>query len=450
MALTLRIENHDSLPDGGPLSATVTEAGMEIGRDSSMGWTLPDPNRFISSRHMEIRYERGAYWLYDLSTNGTFLNGASSRMKSPHRLAHGDRLQVGPYRIAVEMVAGAAGGSVPPARDPFAAVSPAPDGGFGGAAPAARSGGDIWSIGGAPSPKPVPGFDPRPPGRTSDFGDQHIEMPRMAPDAVAGAGSPFGGDVRLPPAAAAPVAAPVRDEGSPFGGAAPVPQPMVPQVPPVVPMPEAFQPPGAGYPAPIPHPAQAPAGSSAVLDAICAGAGLPAGTFAEGGDPLRTAEEIGRLLRVVAEDLAALLRARAATKQSVRSGQRTMIGATDNNPLKFMPSAEEALEVMFGRPRAGFMRGATAVQTGFADVKQHQYAVHAALQPALARLLEDLAPEVIEAKAGSSLMSSRKSRAWEIFVERWDAKTHPYENGMLDVFLAYYAEAYDQAVKRRG
>ena len=452
MALTLRIENHDSLPDGGPLSATVTEAGLEIGRDSSMGWTLPDPNRFISSRHMEIRHERGAFWLYDLSTNGTYLNGASSRMKSPHRLEPGDRLQVGPYRIVVE--AGGGQGAMPPRHDPFAAT-PAPhgDAGFGAAAPA---GGDIWSIGAAPAPAPVPGFDPRPPGRSGDFGDQHIEMPRMAPDPAAVAASPFGAGPQGAGSPALPAAGPGGDAASPFG-ASPLPsqpvapQPAVPQAPPRMPMPEAFQPAHAGHSAPAPAAAAPQAGDAgAVLDAICAGAGLPAGTLAQGGDPLRTAEDIGRLLRVVAEDLAALLRARAATRQSVRSGQRTMIGASDNNPLKFLPSAEEALETMFGRPRPGFMRGATAVQAGFADVKQHQYAVHAALQPALARLLEDLAPEVIEAKAGSSLMSSRKARAWEIFVERWDAKTHPYENGMLDVFLAYYAEAYDQALKRRG
>ena len=56
----------------------------------------------------------------------------------------------------------------------------------------------------------------------------------------------------------------------------------------------------------------------------------------------------------------------------------------------------------------------------------------------------------IEERTTGGIMSSKKARAWELFVERWDAKTHPYENGMLDVFLAYFADAYDVAVKKAG
>lgn len=452
MGLTLRIENHQSLPDGGPLSAVVTESGLEIGRDSSMGWTLPDPNRFISGRHLEIRFERGAFWLYDLSTNGTFLNGSTNRVKSPHRLESGDRLQVGPYRILVEAGAeapagawGAAAPAAPPSArpDPFAAGPSARSGPLS----APGSGGDIWSLG-APSPAPVPGFDPRPVRRQGDYGDQHIEMPRMQDAAPHGAGASraeaaYGGYPGAP--AAQPTGG---DAGSPFG--APVaPQPMpapfvaAPMAPVAAPETEAFQP--AQPPAAVPQPVGgAPA---ALLDAICAGAGLPPGSLSH-GRPEETAAEIGRALRVVAEDLAALLRVRAATKHSVRSGQRTQIGASDNNPLKFMPGPDEALSAIFGAPRSGYMRGATAFHESFEDIKKHQYAVHAAMQPALARLLEDLAPEGIEAKAAGGVLGSKKARAWEIFVERWDAKTHPFENGMLDVFLAYFAESYDQATRK--
>ncbi len=30
-------------------------------------------------------------------------------------------------------------------------------------------------------------------------------------------------------------------------------------------------------------------------------------------------------------------------------------------------------------------------------------------------------------------------------MQRWDAKTEAHENGMLDVFLMYFAEAYQEA-----
>src|SRR5262249_34955224 len=65
--------------------------------------TLPDPARFISNKHCEIRYKNGGYWLHDVSTNGTFLNGADHRMQAPHRLRNGDRFAVGHYLVAVTL-----------------------------------------------------------------------------------------------------------------------------------------------------------------------------------------------------------------------------------------------------------------------------------------------------------------------------------------------------------
>src|SRR5882672_10293839 len=106
MGLTLTIENETSLPDGGPLSVAVTgKRGIDIGRDQHLDWTLPDPTRYISAKHCEVRYRDGGYWLYDVSTNGTFLNGNEGRLKAPHRLNNGDRLTIGQYIIAVARAA---------------------------------------------------------------------------------------------------------------------------------------------------------------------------------------------------------------------------------------------------------------------------------------------------------------------------------------------------------
>src|SRR6266536_448075 len=104
MGLTLTIENETSLPDGGPLSVAVTgKRGIDIGRDQHLDWTLPDPTRYISAKHCEVRYRDGGYWLYDVSTNGTFLNGSDGRLKAPHRLRNGDRLTIGQYIVAVAL-----------------------------------------------------------------------------------------------------------------------------------------------------------------------------------------------------------------------------------------------------------------------------------------------------------------------------------------------------------
>ena len=101
MTLRLSIENLDRLPDGGPLRVEVKGRGLDIGRDAHLDWTLPDPSRYVSGKHCEIRYRDGEYWLHDVSTNGTFVNGAQFRLDAPYRLRDGDRLSIGPYLIAV-------------------------------------------------------------------------------------------------------------------------------------------------------------------------------------------------------------------------------------------------------------------------------------------------------------------------------------------------------------
>lgn len=186
------------------------------------------------------------------------------------------------------------------------------------------------------------------------------------------------------------------------------------------------------------------AGALALLEAIGAAAGLPAGTLTRNGDPGATAAEIGQALRVVTEDLAALLQVRTVARRATRVTQQTSIQREHNNPLKFMPTPDEALQVMFGTPRPGYQRGASALRSGFADLKRHQYATQAAIPKALERLLDDLSPEAIEQRLGGGGLFGRKAKAWETYVERWDARVQAHDNGMLDVFMAYFADAYDQ------
>ena len=99
MTLTLKIENYDRLENGGPATITLERRGASVGRREAMDWVLPDPQRHISGHHFDVTYADGAYWLTDLSTNGTFLQGQRYRLEGPHRLSHGDRLVVGHYQL---------------------------------------------------------------------------------------------------------------------------------------------------------------------------------------------------------------------------------------------------------------------------------------------------------------------------------------------------------------
>ena len=122
MTLRLSIENMDRLPDGGPLRVEVKGRGLDIGRDGHLDWTLPDPSRYVSGKHCEIRFRDGGYWLHDVSTNGTFVNGAQFRLEAPHLLRSGDRLNIGPYIVGVVVEGQAASAG---ASSPAASLSPA-------------------------------------------------------------------------------------------------------------------------------------------------------------------------------------------------------------------------------------------------------------------------------------------------------------------------------------
>jgi type VI secretion system FHA domain protein len=161
-------------------------------------------------------------------------------------------------------------------------------------------------------------------------------------------------------------------------------------------------------------------------------------------------EEIGQCLRIATEQMMDLLSGRAAAKQMFRSRRRTLVGAENNSPLKFMPDAASALDTMFVAQKPQYLTATASFREGFDDIRRHQAAVAAALQPALARMLEDMTPDAIAARAAGGLVTSKKARAWETYVERWDAKAHPHENGMLDVFLACFAEAYEEALRQSG
>jgi class 3 adenylate cyclase len=94
-------------PEIGDFQGTVSTlelspAGLIIGRSLEVDWSLPDPTRRLSSRHCEIEFRDGGYWLRDLSKNGTYLNGDHERLQAPRQLRNGDEFVIGPYRVSVE------------------------------------------------------------------------------------------------------------------------------------------------------------------------------------------------------------------------------------------------------------------------------------------------------------------------------------------------------------
>jgi type VI secretion system protein ImpI len=448
--LALKIENETTLPDGGPLSITVEGTrGIDIGRDQYLDWTLPDPSRFISGKHCEIRWHDGAYWLHDVSTNGTFLYGIDGRLKAPHKLSDGDRFSIGHYII----VAAVSGG--PEAAPEIPAFRAAPDYDKlwepdGEAAPpidprqlkAARDLQPVkpdfldWAVDLGPS---------RSPSASPQQGSSQWDVaPRLADDAAWAQSSPKPSPPAPAPAAAVPSPRrPVWVTGEPNG----------PWAAPASSGAQAASPrPSASENPDLRDRASAKADSadpgSDFVRLIARGAGLPDDAFAAHA-PAEFAEEVGQLLRLVAENMRQLLDARQQAKRFARSSNQTTIQALDNNPLKFAPTVEEAMRIMFGPATRSYLDAPSAIAQGFDDLKTHQIKTFSAMQHALKRLMEEFDPATIEkAPTGGrglvGALGSSKARSWDVYATRWQARTHGHEDGMLNAFMHYFAEYYDR------
>ncbi len=394
MTLTLRIENFDRLENGGPTFIGVTEKGCHVGRGGAMDWILPDPARHVSSHHFDITFSQGAFFLTDVSTNGTFLQGQQFRLDGPHRINSGDRFTVGPYIVRADV----AKPEMPRANPASPSMLQTPP--YARAAAPPPDDNDPWSSFGA-APEPV---NPLPvqsnPRHLDDIGQDFVP-------------------------AAVPMPAPEMRSQPPVGGFQPSP----------------FQQPPMGVPQATPM-----ANGAAIIAAFCEGAGLSPDAYAN-ADPVALARDLGKVVRSSATEIMTMLQDRAAVKQFTKGGERTMRSATGNNPMKFLPDAEQALEIMFLKHRDGFMKGPDGFENALRDIRRHQTGVFAALQPALARVLAGLSPDEIEDSAGTGLLGgASKSKSWDTFVERWDAKANAGDNGMLDAFLDAFSKAYAGAV----
>jgi type VI secretion system FHA domain protein len=116
MTLVLSITNIETLDNGESTRLTLDRHGAIIGRSPHADWSLPDPRNYISSTHCEIEFRDSAYWVVDRSTNGLFLNGAKERLAAPHRIADGDELTIGQYRVAAKLADAPAQSAAPEPR----------------------------------------------------------------------------------------------------------------------------------------------------------------------------------------------------------------------------------------------------------------------------------------------------------------------------------------------
>jgi type VI secretion system FHA domain protein len=354
-----------------------------------------------------------------------------------------------------------------PTADPFAALQATP---LGGDLPVAPTRSEdsldaLFGLGGAsasPTPLDPLGAVPSPPAVASD--DPLLGLfapptptPPTASDHASELQTPWeAAPLKAPRAPAPPPAAP---KGAVFSWEQPsregrvVTQPAMPPLGATPPVPVPAQP-APLPPAPraaAPAPAAAAAGQSALLAAFAEGLGVGDAGFQQlGPDEMRL---LGQLLREATQGTVELLLSRAALKREMRA-EVTVIAARQNNPLKFSPTVEVALQYLLGTPKPGFMPPAPAMRDAFNDLRAHQLGMMAGMRSALEGVLKRFDPAVLESRiekrSGLSavLPGSRKARLWELFQELYGQLSAEAEDDFHQLFGKAFLAAYESYIEQ--
>ncbi len=199
-----------------------------------------------------------------------------------------------------------------------------------------------------------------------------------------------------------------------------------------------------------PQPSSAEAGAE-FIRRFAEGAGLEPDAVAtrDAGD---LAQMLGMLIQICAGNVGQLLLARAQAKSAMRSSSQTMIQLQGNNPLRWAPTPQDAMKLMFGRPTPSYIDACNAFEKSFQTLKNHEMDTFAALQEAIQTLFGDLDPAVIQrsldggGKKGGFFSNDKalKAQMWDEFTARWKTKTGAFDSGMFGAFMHVFGDAYDR------
>ena len=462
-----------------------TEQGGTIGRGADNTWVLEDPEKYISSRHSQIVFEHGQYYLLDLSTNGTFLNGAPEPVGNGNRqsLKDGDRFTLGDYEFLVSMrprpnangaaddpfgtghfaqspaaagddlLQGLGGGR----DDPFAAGTKAFDSALTPLLTPTYTETDPLQALDKATGRGTPFFGPGPTGSQADNADpmQHaVKWPNTLPDSrFAIPEDWYRDDV--------PSAEPQRS--------LPTPPPATVVDPELVQklqlsqhrcqvleaerqkllahIKTLTQQLKTTAPAPAASPPRPVTADAALIEAM----GLSKWDLS----PQKKAELsqiAGAIVRETIEGLMQALMFRKKIKEEFRINVTT-IQPVENNPLKFSANFDDALENMFVKNNKAYQGPLDAVREGFYSLSEHQLAVLAGIQAAFRGMLERLDPEALEQRfekyrKAKVIKVGQKAKNWESYKEFHKDLLDNLDNSFQHLFGYDFVQAYEEQLQR--
>ncbi|RWP87422.1 MAG: type VI secretion system-associated FHA domain protein TagH [Mesorhizobium sp.] len=469
----------------------LDEGELVIGRSADAGWQINDPDMFVSRAHCKISGGRDGYFITDTSSSGLFIDGADSPLGAGKstRLQNGMRLRLGDYIVHVDLQTPAtpvpAAGQPVPERAPSASRAPVSigrddffsakveeeprrprpadlpnpfeqpvPGAFERAnsdqrnspafddpfsldpvsTPMSKNPDPYREPGGAASQADPFSLDPVPSlsrgaeaahGKPSDFNDDFGFGPAEAPNSANGASSTEQRQrIAQRSQSANPWDLPVQPADTP-------PPPRVGAAP------KAARPPAVAKP-----------GEMALRAAFLHGMGVEEADF-PGRDSIAEMEKFGREYRMMMEGLMQLLRKRAEEKGNARVAQ-TMVGASEVNPLKFLPTVDDAIVTLIAERSPGFLAGEAAIADAVRDLAQHHVRAWRGIQAALRRMIDRFDPAAIEEELksnsaiGTLLSGGRGAKLWELYQKRHREIAESAEKSFLGEIGADFRDAYEE------
>jgi len=161
----------------------------------------------------------------------------------------------------------------------------------------------------------------------------------------------------------------------------------------------------------------------------------------------------GACYREMMDGLCQILAARAVMKNEMRV-ERTVIGSVNNNPLKLLPTSDDAMAALL-RPHArGYLPAVDAVREAFHDLKAHELATIAGMQAALRALLKRFDPANLKRRLdrhsllASILPAARDAKYWAVYEQLYSEVASEAENSFNGLYGREFARAYEDQVKK--
>ncbi len=151
-----------------------------------------------------------------------------------------------------------------------------------------------------------------------------------------------------------------------------------------------------------------------------------------------------KLLGCAVDGLTRALHNRNECKNELRLSITTTSLGVSNNPLKFSPTPEAALDTLLGHQQKGVLPPLDSMREAFANLHSHHMGLMAGARAAVRASLDKVAPQAVEARldANGPVRFNRKGRLWHTLIRMHQALRDDHD-GFAALFLEDFARAYE-------